>query len=160
MGSEDKWCVITTGSDNDLDRFERFWFLVTCHFMLHVNDLFVYSWKLSYDDLLFPCQSNFGRQNTRYFFILKEKKKIQVYLYLYLINQLQSFYVRHDSMRFKSWTIKITVDMYCSPGDFINENSSSIVGFHVLTSSIPALTVLIASCKFFSFLPFFSCNSF
>lgn len=44
--------------------------------------------------------------------------------------------------------------MYYSFGDFINGNSSSIVGFHVLTSSIPALAVLIASCRRKFFLSF------
>lgn len=40
--------------------------------------------------------------------------------------------------------------MYCSFGDFINENSFSIVSFLVLTSSIPAL-VLIPRRFFLSF---------
>lgn len=56
---------------------------MTRHFMLHVNDLFVYYRQLSHDYHLSPCNSNFGRLNTWYFFILKEKKRKSRYnLYL------------------------------------------------------------------------------
>lgn len=59
-----------------------------------------------------------------------------------------------DSVRFRSWTIKITVDTYCYFGDFINVNSPFIAGFHVLTGSITALAALIARCRRKFFFPF------
>lgn len=71
-------CVSTFGKDNHLNSCEGVLFLMTHHFMLHINDLFVYSIQLSNDNHLPPCDSNFGRLNTWYFFILKEKKKIQI----------------------------------------------------------------------------------
>lgn len=51
---------------------------MTRHFLLHVNDPFVYSRQLSHDYHLSPCDSNFGRLNTRYFFIHKTKGIIYI----------------------------------------------------------------------------------